>query len=67
MARDHGAPEGPSGGLVEEAPEDVEGSSAEIGEEFPVVMVGQWEQRVPAEILAEQEMFPRFHDNAMSI
>jgi hypothetical protein len=37
VARDHGAAEGPYGGLAEEAPEDVEEQSAEIGEELPVV------------------------------
>ena len=40
--RDHGAVQRATGGLAEEAPEDVEGQSADVGEEFPVQTAVQW-------------------------
>jgi len=55
VARDHGAPQRPSGGLAEEASKDVEEQPAEIGEELPVMTAVQGEKQLLAEVLAEQE------------
>jgi len=66
VAGDHGAAEGPSGGLAEEASEDGEEQPADVGEEIPIVpekdakdlgdgpyalSVGQGEQQVLVEVL----------------
>ncbi len=70
VAGDHGATQRPAGGLAEEAREDVEKQPANNGEELPVVTkehtqdlgdcpdelsMGQAQQQVLAEVLAEQE------------
>jgi hypothetical protein len=42
VAGDHGAAEGPAGGLAEEAPENAEEQLTEVGKELPVMTAVQW-------------------------